>query len=44
MTIWMPAGPEANERLSRCSLALVIAMPLDEQVDGREGLQPGRWT
>ena len=32
MTIWMPVEPEANELLSRSSLALLIAMLLDQQV------------
>jgi len=32
VTIWMPVEPEANELLSRSSLALLIAMLLDQQV------------
>jgi len=32
VTIWMPVGTEANDLLSRSSLALLIAMLLDQQV------------
>ena len=32
MTIWMPVDPEANGLLNRSSLALLIAMLLDQQV------------
>ena len=32
MSIWMPVGPEANELLTRSSLALLVGMTLDQQV------------